>query len=87
METSPQQCIAHIIDIFLCTHTASPEEIPSVLQHCINIDELPFLDGDEPAVSRVVVLYRTGYQDWVCVQIRFYIWLGSDDSVRLLCLF
>lgn len=51
--------------VFL-TYTASPEEVPSVLQHSIDIDELPLSDGDEPAVSRVIVLQCTSYQDRVC---------------------
>lgn len=48
------------------TYTASPEEIPSVLQHCIDIDELPLSDWDEPTVSGVVVLQCTSYQNWIC---------------------
>lgn len=51
---------------FFLTYTASPEEVPSVLQHSIDIDKLPLSDGDEPAVSRVVVLQCTSYQDGVC---------------------
>lgn len=54
------------IYIYFLTYTASPEEVPSVLQHSIDIDELPLSDGDEPAVSRVVVLQCTSYQDGVC---------------------
>lgn len=48
------------------TYTAGPEEVPSVLQHSINVDELALSDGDEPAVSRVIILQRTSYQDGVC---------------------
>lgn len=48
------------------TYAASPELAPSALQHGINIDELPLSDGDEPAVSRVIILQRTRYHDGVC---------------------
>lgn len=48
------------------TYTAGPEEVPSVLQHSINVDELVLPDGDEPAVSRVIILQGTSYQDGVC---------------------
>lgn len=56
------------------TYTASPELVPSALQHGINIDELPLSDGDEPAVSRVIILQRTSYHDGVC---------GLKNTVRL----
>lgn len=59
-----------IITVLFYTHTAGPEEVPSVLQHCIDIDELPLSDGDEPAVSWVVILQRTSYQDRVCAGIK-----------------
>lgn len=48
------------------TYTAGPEEVPSVLQHSINVDELALSDGDEPAVSRVIILQGTSDQDGVC---------------------
>lgn len=54
-----------LLSVIRVLYTASPEEVPSVLQHCINIDKLPLSDGDEPAVSRVVILQRTSYQDRV----------------------
>lgn len=66
-----------LFSVIWALYTASPEEIPSVFQHCINIDELPLLDGDEPAVSRVVVLQGAGYQDWMTafrVSTEFLIW-------------
>lgn len=48
------------------TYTASPEEVPSVFQHSIDIDKLSLSDGDESAVSRIVVLQCSSYQDRVC---------------------
>lgn len=63
------------------TYTASPEEVPSVFQHGIDIDKLSLSDGDESAVSRIVVLQRSSYQDRVCagaeVMVRFTL---SDTS-------
>lgn len=50
----------------IITYSASPELVPSALQHSINIDELTLSDGDEPAVSRVIILQRTSYHDGVC---------------------
>lgn len=50
------------------TYNAGPEEVSSVPQHSIDIDELPLSDRDEPAVSRVVVLQRTCYQDGICAR-------------------
>lgn len=51
----------------LCvTYTSCPEEVPSVLQHCVDIDELPLSNGDESAVSGVVVLQCTSYEDRIC---------------------
>lgn len=52
------------------TYGASPEEVPSVFQHGVNVDELPLSDGDEPAVSRVEVLQSTSYQDGICAGIQ-----------------
>lgn len=43
------------------THAASPEKVPSVFQHGININKLTLSDGDEPTISRVVVMYCTSY--------------------------
>lgn len=51
------------------THTAGPKEVPSVLQHCIDIDQLSLSDGDEPAVSGVVVLHCTSNQNGICAGI------------------
>lgn len=47
-------------------YAAGPEEVPSVLQHGVNIDELSLPDGDEPTVGRVVILQSSSYQDGVC---------------------
>lgn len=52
-----------LLSVIGVLYTASPEEVPSVLKHCIHIDELPLSDGDEPAVSWVVVLQCSSYQD------------------------
>lgn len=52
--------------IITITYTAGPEEVPSVLQHSINVDELALSYGDESAVSRVIILQGTSYQDGVC---------------------
>lgn len=63
------------------TYTASPEEVPSVFQHSIDVDKLSLSDVDESAVSGIVVLQRSSYQDRVCagaeVAIRFTL---SDTS-------
>lgn len=48
------------------TYSAGPEEVPSALQHSINVDELALSEGDEPAVSRVIIVQGTSYQDGVC---------------------
>lgn len=57
-----------IIDRFFSplTYTASPEEVPSVFKHSVDVDKLSMSDGDEPAVSRVVVLQCSSYQDGIC---------------------
>lgn len=52
-----------LLSIIRILHAASPEEIPSVFEQSVNIDNLALPDGDEPAVSWVVVLQRTSYQD------------------------
>lgn len=58
--------ILFTVSASVITYTAGPEEVPSVLQHSINVDELALSDGDEPAVSRVIILQGTSYQDGVC---------------------
>lgn len=55
----------HVLSVVI-TYTASPELAASALQHGIHVDELPLSDGDEPAVSRVVILQRTSDHDGVC---------------------
>lgn len=58
--------ILFTVSASVITYTAGPEEVPSVLQHSINVDELALSDGDEPAVSRVIILQGTSDQDGVC---------------------
>lgn len=66
-------------DLFFLAYTAGPEEVPSVLEHSVDVDDLSLPDGDEPAVSRVVVLQRSGHQDGI--------WAGyqSQGATLFLC--
>lgn len=52
-----------LLSIIGVLYTASPEEVPSVFKHSVDVDKLSLPDGDEPAVSRVVVLQCSSYQD------------------------